>query len=143
MALMRTMAVYQMGNLLLLSSGSGGQHGALSRVASMEGPPAEESWAALVARVGAYHERELRRLVEHLRAALARLESGELDVFEFDALAYQYKKAARDLWKFCSQGGSDMRRAARRIGEIETGVGERIDWWQLAATKPKHKAASE
>jgi hypothetical protein len=108
-----------------------------------EPPAAEESFDVLVARVGAYHERELRRLVEHLRNALARLDAGELDVFEFDALAYQYKKAARDLWKFCSQGGSDMRRAARRVGEIEAGIGEPIDWWQLAAPKPRRSAASD
>lgn len=106
----------------------------------MDGPPAEESYENLAARVGAYHERELRRLVDHLRAALARFDAGELDVFEFDALAYQYKKAARDLWKFCSQGGSDTRRAARRVGEIEAGIGEPIDWWQLAA--PKSATAS-
>lgn len=109
----------------------------------MEGSPAEESWDVVVARVGAYHERELRCLVEHLRTALARLDAGEFDVFEFDALAYQYKKAARDLWKFCSQGGSHMRRAAQRVGEIEAGIGEPIDWWQLAASKSRPGAPSE
>ena len=109
----------------------------------MDAPQAEESWDALVARVGAYHERELRRLIDQLRAALERLDAGELDVFEFDALAYQYKKAARDLWKFCSQSGTDMRRAARRVGEIEAGAGEPIDWWQLAAPRPKRAPATE
>ena len=109
----------------------------------MEESPAEESWDVLVARVGAYHERELRRLVDHLRAALARLDAGEIDVFEFDALAYHYKKAARDLWKFCSQGGNDMRRAGRRVGEIEAGIGEPINWWQLAVPKPRPTGPSK
>ena len=108
-----------------------------------ETPSAEESYAVLVARVGAYHERELLRLVEHLREGLARLDAGDIDVFEFDALAYQYKKAARDLWKYCSQGGADMRRAARRVGDIEAGTGDPIDWWQLAAPKPRPSAAPD
>ena len=92
----------------------------------------EESFEAAVARVGRYHEQQLLSLVERVREALGRLDAGEIDVFEFDALVHQYKRAANDLWKTCSVGGEQLRRIARAIAEDE---GEPTDWWDLAAPK--------
>ena len=94
----------------------------------------EESFEAAAARVARYHEQQLLALVERLRDALRRLDAGEIDVFEFDALVHQYKRAANKLWQTCSVGGQQLRRIARVIAEDE---GEPTDWWELAAPKQR------
>jgi hypothetical protein len=92
----------------------------------------EESYAAAVARVGRFHEQQLLLLTERVREALHRLDGGEIDVFEFDALVHQYKRAANELWKTCSVGGKQLRRVARVIAEDDS---EPTDWWELGASK--------
>jgi hypothetical protein len=61
------------------------------------GPSKPERRAARAA-VGAYHEAELARLLEHVRGGLARYDVGELDAFELDDLIHHYKRATQKLW---------------------------------------------
>jgi hypothetical protein len=46
-------------------------------------------------RVAAYHQEQLRVLLEHVRAGLAQLDGGEIDEFDLDDLIHRYKRAAR------------------------------------------------
>jgi hypothetical protein len=48
--------------------------------------------------IGAYHEEQLRGLLEHVREGFARLDRGEIDAFELDELIHRYKRSARELW---------------------------------------------
>jgi hypothetical protein len=52
--------------------------------------------------VAAYHEEQLGELVRHVRRAIERFETGELDAFEVDEYIFQYSRAAKELWKFCN-----------------------------------------
>jgi hypothetical protein len=42
--------------------------------------------------IGAYHEEQLRLLLEHIRSGFARLDAGEIDPFELDDLIHHYKR---------------------------------------------------
>ena len=57
------------------------------------------------ATVAAYHEEQLRALLEHVRKGFARLDAGEIDEFELDDLIHRYKRAAKHLWVFCESSG--------------------------------------
>jgi hypothetical protein len=81
--------------------------------------------------VGRYHERELSRLLEHVREGFARLDAGELDAFDLDDLIHRYKRSARELWKFCHVGPEG---AAWAIEDARA-RGEELDWW--AAGEPR------
>jgi hypothetical protein len=72
--------------------------------------------------VGAYHEQQLGELVRHVKLAVDRFQAGELNAFEVDELIFQYSRAAKELWKFCSLGNIEI--AARIIGDEPPG-----DWW--------------
>lgn len=96
----------------------------------------QAEWEAARERVGRYHDEEVTKLIDRLRAALARLDAGEIDAFEFDDVVHQYKKASQKLWGFCSGGASDIKHAAR-ILEHEQAAGEARDWWQLAAPRAR------
>jgi hypothetical protein len=84
--------------------------------------------------VGEYHERELTALLEHVREGFARLDAGELDAFELDELIHRYKRATRELWKFCNLSGPEG--AAWVIADAREG-GEEFDWW--AAGEPRRQ----
>ena len=45
--------------------------------------------------IGAYHEVQLRLLLEHVRDGFRRLDAGEIDAFELDELIHRYKRSAR------------------------------------------------
>ncbi len=45
--------------------------------------------------IGAYHQAQLRQLLEHLRAGFTQLDAGEIDEFELDDLIHHYKRSAR------------------------------------------------
>jgi hypothetical protein len=77
--------------------------------------------------IGAYHDEQLRGLLEHVREGFARLDGGEIDAFELDELIHRYKRSAR-VWKFCGSSGSDWERAAGTL-EFLRGDGEEPDWW--------------
>lgn len=100
----------------------------------MSADPAKPSKAARqadMALVASYHEARLADLLERVRDGFERYDSGELDAFELDELIHRYKKAARELWKFCAEmtGGRNASFIARRLKEIQE-RGETIDWWE-------------
>lgn len=82
-----------------------------------------------------YHETELRRLLEHVRDALTRMDAGELDVFEVDELVHRYKRSARELWKFCGRTDRDMLFAAGTL-EYWREQGETPRDWLEAGEPP-------
>lgn len=82
-----------------------------------------------VALVVSYHEARLADLLERVREGFDRYDSGELDAFELDELIHRYKRATRELWKFCGDvTGRSAHFIARTIEEMQ-GRGETIDWW--------------
>src|SRR5215203_2181208 len=83
-----------------------------SGTSAQTGPSKAERRAARAA-VGAYHEAELARLIEHVREGLARLDAGEIDAFELDELIHHYKRAAQKLW---SSACAAVRRRGRSSG---------------------------
>lgn len=91
------------------------------------------------ARIGAYHETKLAELIEHVRQALARYDAGEIDVFDLDDVIHHYKRAARELWKFCSGTGSDVLFAARTLDFWEAEE-DFPDWWQAGAQNWRRRA---
>ncbi len=44
--------------------------------------------------IAAYHEEQLRLLLEQVRDGFARLDAGELDVFQLDELIHRYTQSA-------------------------------------------------
>jgi hypothetical protein len=84
-----------------------------------------------MALVASYHEARLADLLERVRGGFERYDSGELDAFELDELIHRYKKAARELWKFCADmtGGVSASFIARTLEEMQE-RGETIDWWE-------------
>lgn len=65
-----------------------------------------------------------------MREGLAQYDAGELDAFELDDLIHRYKRATRELWKFCgSVTGSSTHFVTRSIEALQE-RGEQIDWWE-------------
>ena len=80
--------------------------------------------------VGRYYEEQLATLLERIRAGFERYDAGELDAFELDDLIWKYKRATRELWKFCSNvTGVGTAFVAPTILELEAD-GDAIDWWE-------------
>lgn len=82
---------------------------------------------AASAAVGAYHEAQLAQLVERVAAAIERFRAGELNAFEVDDTIFQYKKAAKELWKFCNLGNSESAASSIADGRAPD------DWWEQGA----------
>ena len=78
------------------------------------GPSKAERRAARAA-VGAYHEAEVARLLEHVREGLERYDAGEIDAFELDDLIHHYKRATQKLWSFCTGGAHTCTRRRGRL----------------------------
>src|SRR5215216_370982 len=97
------------------------------------GPSKAERRAARAA-VGAYHEAELARLLEHVREGLARYDAGEIDAFELDEEIHHYKRATQKLWSFCTGGGAHVDSTARML-EWMRKQDELPDWWEQ--TRPR------
>jgi hypothetical protein len=97
------------------------------------GPSKAERRAARAA-VGAYHEAELARLIEHVREGLERYDAGEIDAFELDDLIHHYKRATQKLWAFCTGGGAHVYSAARTLEWLRE-QGELPDWWEQVTTR--------
>jgi hypothetical protein len=83
--------------------------------------------------IAAYHHEQLRALLEHVREGFARLDAGEIDAFDLDDLIHHYKRAARELWKFCGQSGSAWERAANMLAHLREQDDE-PDWWEAGAS---------
>jgi hypothetical protein len=80
--------------------------------------------------VGAYHEAQLKLLLERVREGLARYDAGAIDAFELDELLHRYKRATQKLWSACVGSGSQVEHMPRRL-EWERAEGEETDWWDL------------
>ena len=85
--------------------------------------------------VAAYHQEELRRLLEHVRAGFAQLDAGEMDEFDLDDLIHRYKRAAAKLWSFCGSGGSQWLSVARALTSLRDRNEPPPDWWAEAAPR--------
>ncbi|MGH2834271.1 MAG: hypothetical protein ACRDK2_15990 [Solirubrobacteraceae bacterium] len=92
---------------------------------------------AAKALVGAYHEATLASLIEHVREGLTSYDAGELDAFELDDVIHQYKRAARELWKFCVGGGAHVLSAARTL-EYWEAEEELPEWWEAGTPRRAH-----
>ena len=82
------------------------------------------------AKVPAFHEEQLGRLVECLADAIDRHRAEELNAFEVDEVAFQYSRAAKELWKFCNLGNVEI--AARMIAADPP-----TDWWDRGARRQR------
>jgi hypothetical protein len=102
--------------------------------------PSKAVRRAAGAAVGAYHEADIARLLEHVRDGIARYDAGEIDAFELDDLIHRYKRATQKLWTFCSGGGSQIYSTARML-EMQREEGELPDWWDLAT--PRRRRAEQ
>lgn len=92
--------------------------------------PSRAERQADVALVVSYHEARLAELLERVREGFDLYDSGELDAFELDELIHRYKKAARELWKFCGDiTGRSAHFIARTLEEMQERE-ETIDWWE-------------
>jgi hypothetical protein len=81
-------------------------------------------------RVGAYHEAELVRLLDHVSAAVDQYRAGEIDANALDETIHQYHRAAQELWKFCfSQGGGTHAEMIADMLERMATEDNTIDWW--------------
>jgi hypothetical protein len=87
--------------------------------------------------IGAYHEEQLRLLLDHVREGFARLDGGEIDVFDLDDLIHRYKRSAQKLWSFCGSSGSGWERAALTLEWMRDEGEELPDWW--AAGEPRRR----
>jgi hypothetical protein len=84
--------------------------------------------------IAAYHYEQLRALLERVRDGFARFDAGEIDAFDLDKLIHNYKRSARELWKFCGSSGSEWQRAAGTLAYLREQGGE-PDWWQAGALR--------
>jgi hypothetical protein len=78
--------------------------------------------------VGAYHQQQLRALLEHVRDGFGQLDAGQIDEFDLDDLIHRYKRAAADLWKFCGSSGGQWLQAANTLAYLRD-QHEEPDWW--------------
>jgi hypothetical protein len=86
--------------------------------------------------VGAYHEAQLKGLLERVREGFVRYDAGEIDAFELDELIHRYKRATQKLWSACVGSGSEVDHMARRL-DWERAEGEETDWWGLVARRDR------
>jgi hypothetical protein len=84
--------------------------------------------------IAAYHEEEVGRLLEHVRSGFARMDAGEIDVFELDDLLHRYKKCAAKLWSFCGSSGGQWLQAARNLAYLRE-QGDEPDWWEVGTPR--------
>lgn len=81
-----------------------------------------------VALVGACYEARLAEPLERVRDGFAAYDAGRIDAFDLDDLIHRYKRATRELWKFCGTvTGSSAHFVARSIEAMQE-RGETVDW---------------
>jgi hypothetical protein len=88
------------------------------------------------AQIAAYHEAQLRSLLEHVRAGFGWLDAGEIDEFQLDDLIHHYKRSAAKLWRFCGSSGGQWLQAANTLAYLRD-EGEEPDWWEQGASHPR------
>ena len=86
------------------------------------------------AMVEAYHQEQLRALLEHVREAFNRLDAGDIDEFELDNLIHRYKRAAKHLWIFCESSRGQSVHTAAALASMRD-RGEERDWWAESARR--------
>jgi hypothetical protein len=79
--------------------------------------------------IAAYHQAQLRALLERVRAGFAQLDQGDIDEFELDSLIHHYQRSAKELWKFCGSSGGQWLQAARWLSYFREQDDE-PDWWE-------------
>jgi hypothetical protein len=85
------------------------------------------------ARVSAYYEAELAKLVGRVEEALARHRAGAIDVHEADRAIHRYSRAVRELWKFCWGAGAGSHMVwVSRVLDDWAAQAEEVDWWEQA-----------
>jgi hypothetical protein len=82
----------------------------------------------------AYHQAQLRALLEHVRSGFAQLDAGDIDEFELDDLIFHYKKSAAKLWSFCDSSGRRSLGAASALTYLRE-EGREPDWWAAGGTR--------
>jgi hypothetical protein len=78
--------------------------------------------------VAAYHQQQLGELVRHVQLAVEGFEAGDLNAFGVDELIFQYSRAAKELWKFCTLTNVEI--ASRIVRDDPPG-----DWWERGAPR--------
>ena len=84
--------------------------------------------------IAAYHQAELRTLLEHVRTGFVQLDDGNIDEFELDDLIHRYKRSANELWKFCGSSGGQWLQAASALTYMRE-QGDEPDWWEIGAPR--------
>jgi hypothetical protein len=84
--------------------------------------------------IAAYHESQLRTLLEHVRTGFTELDAGEIDEFDLDDVIHHYKRSAAELWKFCGSSGGQWQQAANTLRYLRE-HGEEPDWWESGAPR--------
>jgi hypothetical protein len=84
--------------------------------------------------IAAYHQAQLRALLEHVRSGFAQLDAGDIDEFDLDDLIHHYKRSAAELWKFCGSTGGQWLQAATTLTYLRE-RGDEPDWWQSGAPR--------
>jgi hypothetical protein len=82
--------------------------------------------------IAAYHQAQLRSLLDHVRSGFAQLDAGEIDEFDLDDLIHHYKRSAAKLWTFCGSTGGQWLQAANMLAFLNE-RGEEPDWWERGA----------
>lgn len=55
--------------------------------------------------IAAYHDEQLRLLLNHIRGSFTKFDAGEIDVFDLDEIIGHYKRSAAKLENFCGFSG--------------------------------------
>ena len=84
--------------------------------------------------IAAYHQQQLRALLDRVREGFAQFDAGDIDEFELDDLIHRYKRAAVELWKFCGSTGGQWLQAASALAYLRE-RGEEPDWWARSAPR--------
>jgi hypothetical protein len=105
------------------------------RIREIEGERARRKAAR--ERIGAYHEQQLRLLLERVREGFRKLDADEIDPFELDELIHHYKRSAQKLWSFCGSSGSGWEHAALTLEWWREQGEQEPDWWE--AGEPRRR----
>ena len=84
--------------------------------------------------IAAYHEEQLRLLLERVRTGFEQLDAGKIDAFELDEIIHRYHRCAQKLWSFCGSSGGQWLQAARNLAYYRDS-GDEPDWWQAGAPR--------
>lgn len=84
--------------------------------------------------IAAYHDEQLRLLLNHIRGSFTKFDAGEIDVFDLDEIIGHYKRSATKLENFCGFSGGQWLRAARNLAYFREQDDE-PDWWEAGSSR--------